>query len=415
MTRIICPQRNKGDLLTAAVERRPDVIGLIDGLFLQSLSTWHKEILYAIDRGISVYGASSMGALRAAETAEYGMIGVGEIYRQFASGELNDDNEVAVSHGPAERRYVQLSEPMVNVRATLRAAEHAGAITPERRGQLTEIAKKVYFTERTFAGIFNSAASAGVPRAELDVLSKFVSTSYVDQKRQDAIQLLRIIAALPDTEPRTPPEFEFARNSSFITLYDRDRRVQRGQTEVPLEAIANYLAIHDPDFDDLNFAALNRALALEFAFLLGVTVSETDIGSESNRFMRRRGLAEGATFSAWLAENDISAEEYHDLMKQVALCRRLHRWYVIATWVNRTTSLVLDDLRLAGRYAEWADRAAAQERMVHAEMAEAYVRSVGWASLDEMLKEHHEWTGWSPPIDARIWFEEDRLPHRRKP
>jgi len=129
----------------------------------------------------------------------------------------------------------------------------------------------------------------------------------VDQKREDAVELLRTIAALPGGEPPTPPTFHFAHNSSFMTLYGRDRRVRRGQTEVPLEAIANYVAIHDPDFDDLNFAALNRALALELAGLLGVTVSDEDIDSESERFARQRGLSEEAAFSAWLADNDISA------------------------------------------------------------------------------------------------------------
>ena len=43
------------------------VIALIDGLFYGKFSVWHKEILFAIDSGITVIGASSMGALRAAE------------------------------------------------------------------------------------------------------------------------------------------------------------------------------------------------------------------------------------------------------------------------------------------------------------------------------------------------------------
>src|ERR1017187_1273794 len=116
------PPAGQSDLLSAAIELQPDVIGLVDGVFLQSLSVWHKEILFALKRGIRIYGSRSMGALRAAETDAFGMIGVGQVYRMYASGELMDDDEVALSHGSHDQGYKPLSLPMVNVRATLRAA-----------------------------------------------------------------------------------------------------------------------------------------------------------------------------------------------------------------------------------------------------------------------------------------------------
>jgi hypothetical protein len=115
LSAVYLPPARQTDLLTAAINLRPDVIGLIDGVFLHSLSVWHKEILYALNHGILVYGASSMGALRAAETAEFGMIGVGEIYRQYASGELQDDDEVALAHASADQGHRKVSEPMVNI------------------------------------------------------------------------------------------------------------------------------------------------------------------------------------------------------------------------------------------------------------------------------------------------------------
>ena len=43
-----------------------------------------------------------MGALRAAELHAFGMRGVGRIFEAFRDGELEDDDEVAVVHGPAE-------------------------------------------------------------------------------------------------------------------------------------------------------------------------------------------------------------------------------------------------------------------------------------------------------------------------
>jgi hypothetical protein len=117
---VYLPPAKQSDLLSAVTTYKPDIIGLIDGVFLNLPSVWHKEILYALEQGVAVYGASSMGALRAAETEAFGMVGVGEIYRMYASGELLDDDEVVMVHGPEDTGYRPFSEPMVNVRATFR-------------------------------------------------------------------------------------------------------------------------------------------------------------------------------------------------------------------------------------------------------------------------------------------------------
>ena len=96
------------------------VIGLIDGIFGNVPSVWHKEILYAIDRGCVVYGSSSVGALRAAELHHYGMKGIGLCYRLYRTGLITDDDEVALLHGDASTRYFHFSEPLINARLTLR-------------------------------------------------------------------------------------------------------------------------------------------------------------------------------------------------------------------------------------------------------------------------------------------------------
>jgi len=57
----------QGDLTTVVEGLHPRAILIVDGEFGQSLSVWHKEILHALHLGIRVVGASSMGALRAAE------------------------------------------------------------------------------------------------------------------------------------------------------------------------------------------------------------------------------------------------------------------------------------------------------------------------------------------------------------
>jgi len=89
------PPVRQGDVYLAALSS-PAIIGIIDGYFEIVPTVWHKEILWAMDRGIHVYGGASIGALRAAELADFGMTGIGQIYEQYRAGQLTDDDEVAV-------------------------------------------------------------------------------------------------------------------------------------------------------------------------------------------------------------------------------------------------------------------------------------------------------------------------------
>ena len=122
---ICLPPVSQGDVYRAA-RSRPRAIGIIDGYFSGAPSVWHKEILWAISEGVPVFGSASMGALRAAELHSFGMRGVGRIFEAFRDGVLEDDDEVAVLHGPAEIGYLAASEPMVNIRETLALARDEG-------------------------------------------------------------------------------------------------------------------------------------------------------------------------------------------------------------------------------------------------------------------------------------------------
>ena len=97
---------------------------LIDGVFFQDCSVAHKEVLYALESGAKVLGASSMGALRASELDVYGMEGIGEIYQAYKSGHLVSDDEVALIFDPFT--WEPRSEPLVNIRFNLDLAWQKG-------------------------------------------------------------------------------------------------------------------------------------------------------------------------------------------------------------------------------------------------------------------------------------------------
>jgi hypothetical protein len=176
---------------------KPKIIAMIDGVFESVPAVWHKEILLAIEEGIAVFGASSMGALRAAELAPFGMIGIGRIFEAYRDGLYTDDDEVAVLHSSTVGEYRPLSEPMVNIRATIEHAIGAGVITPELGELVIGSAKQTFYQERSLKGAVERARAAGATGEEVDGLLRFVENDgYVDQKRLDALALIHTLARL---------------------------------------------------------------------------------------------------------------------------------------------------------------------------------------------------------------------------
>src|SRR5216110_1776771 len=96
---IYLPPAAEGDVYRAALHR-PQAIGIIDGYFQSVPAVRHKEILWAMAKGIHVFGSASMGALRAAELWPFGMEGVGRVFGAYRDGLIEDDDEVALTHGP---------------------------------------------------------------------------------------------------------------------------------------------------------------------------------------------------------------------------------------------------------------------------------------------------------------------------
>ncbi len=194
------PPAGVGDVLRASRER-VQRIAIIDGYFERMAAVWHKEILVALDRGIEVWGAASMGALRAAELDVFGMRGVGAIYRAFKRGELVRDDEVAVAHLPGEVGYRPVSDALVNLRDGLARAAKAGIITARTRDALVELARMPFYRERSWARLLVDGRTAGLPARQLAALEAWPKP---DRKAEDARLLLRTLARTPLRKPRAP-------------------------------------------------------------------------------------------------------------------------------------------------------------------------------------------------------------------
>jgi len=186
------PPARQGDVYRAALER-PVAIGLVDGYFETVPGVWHKEILWALSEGIHVFGSSSVGALRAAELAEFGMRGVGRVFEDFRDGVLQDDDEVALLHAPAELDYAPLTEAMVNMRATVARAVRDGVVGGQAADALLRAAKSLFYKERTWAAALR-VAGMGVADDGAARLRLWFAGNSVDQKRADAVDMMRELA-----------------------------------------------------------------------------------------------------------------------------------------------------------------------------------------------------------------------------
>lgn len=186
------PPAGRGDI-AAATDEGFKVIGLIDGVFYQRNAVAHREILYAIERGVTVIGGSSMGAIRASEMDSYGMVGVGAVYEWYKEGKINSDDEVALIFHP--ETLIQISEPLVNIRATLDMLVQAGDVTPDECVLFIKAASGTPFQFRNPMRIGQRALQLGVEPVRCKKIMALLKEKRVDQKRIDALEVLKRISS----------------------------------------------------------------------------------------------------------------------------------------------------------------------------------------------------------------------------
>ena len=97
---VCLPPAASGDLYRLDVKPE-DRILIVDGYFQHRFPVRHKEILWAMRQGALIAGASSLGAVRAAELFPFGVRGIGRVYEMFKRGEVVGDDEVMIAHGGA--------------------------------------------------------------------------------------------------------------------------------------------------------------------------------------------------------------------------------------------------------------------------------------------------------------------------
>ncbi len=186
------PPVKRGDIITV-LNDNPDIIGIIDGVFHQDPAVSHREILEALKKGVTVVGGASMGALRASELDDLGMIGIGYVYNQYKKGLIESDDDVAVAINPVTLE--QISDPLVSVEYNFKRALDRNIISAEELNILTKTAKSIFYPKRTYTLILNTAP---IHPDRIATIENFLIREGIDIKREDAIEVVEFISNLSE-------------------------------------------------------------------------------------------------------------------------------------------------------------------------------------------------------------------------
>jgi hypothetical protein len=378
----VLPPVSMGDIYRAS-RRDPRAIGIIDGYFDGVPSVWHKEILWAMERGIAVFGAASMGALRAAELHTFGMRGVGRIFEAFRNGLLEDDDEVAVQHGPADLGYLPLSEPMVNFRATLDRAVAEGAIQPEIAAQLSAKAKASFYPERRWRNVLERGQADGIDKQVLAALEAWLPTGRVDQKRLDALAMLEAMRDLA-----MPPIGAAGYRLEQTTMWaDAVREIE----STPADRDEGLAIIEELRHDPEQFRSIRRNAATKFAISQAAATRPVTTGANqaATRFRTQRGLFTQSALDLWLKENDLDKPGFEQMLGEGDRLEEMET-------TSDLSRHMLNELRLTGAYAALSARARRKRDRL---------KSLGLSDTGPLR------TGLSA-LELRRWFFETRLGRR---
>ncbi len=358
------PPVRQGDIYRLVRERRPEAIAIIDGYFQEVPSVWHKEILWAIDQGIPVFGAASMGALRAAELDRHGMVGVGKVYEAYSSGcyvpygdeVFEDDDEVAVIHGPAELNYPALSDAMVDLRETLAAAAHKGVIDPALRDRLVAAFKRRFYHNRSFEALPEVLDELGVAAGVGEALHAWLPQGRVSQKRADALALLEKLTGAPLEPPSASEPFVFERTTLWAQFVE--------QTDEPVAAIseAERAALEELKLDPDLYQELCGRAALWLRLEMGEALPPTGEDARRDaldRLRRRQGLLSREQLETWAEDCNLDRAGLQRLLDYEASLEAC-----IAEAGPMLDRALLDVLRSEERYMALAGRARNKQRLL---------------------------------------------------
>ena len=293
-------------------------IVIIDGVFHNTTPVWQRELVAAMDSGIAVIGAASMGALRAAELDRLGMIGHGQIYEWYRDGVIDGDDEVALLHADEALGYQAISEPLVNIRYTLGQALESAILTASQATALLDLAKSLSFGDRSYHLLLQTQLVKDLPSTQRCDLTDLLTEKPANLKQNDAIAVLRNYAALADTKSLASVQTTLLFPRPVVdTAYPAIETLKRGIL-TSSGALLEIQAIFEVLKQDADLMAAEHARCAgmfylsELAAFFGLSVPQVFLSEFHANWMAKH--VEGEQ-SQWLRQVGLTQREFDQLVR----------------------------------------------------------------------------------------------------
>ena len=259
-----------------------------------------------------------------------------------------------VIHGDEETGYLNLSAAMVNIRATLRRAEHARLLSRDACHALEHGMKTVHYSERSYPALIEQVRLL-LPAAKAEAFEAWLPAGRVSQKRLDALAMIRKMRDWLNRQvPAKPAEYHFEHTDVWDQVSRRSGRQLAAALpdDVPQEWLLDELRLDRDRFASALNGAFARALALDHAERQDVTVEVPLFRQTIDEFRREHELLDAESLQAWLHAQELDRDTFGELMQNEARVR----WARTLFGPDIGRRLV-DQLRISGVYGGLARRA----------------------------------------------------------
>ena len=178
----LAPPVTRGDL-HRDIDAGVQIVGIVDGTFLNEVALSPLEIVDAMRVGVRVFGAGGLGALRAVELAHFGMVGCGRVFERIGREAYFRDDDLG--SGPPGAA----STSMVELELSCEAQIQKGRLTPATAQRLVRALRGLHFSARNF----DALAEATRGNQSLRRACATVRKHHASQKRIDALEMLALI------------------------------------------------------------------------------------------------------------------------------------------------------------------------------------------------------------------------------
>jgi hypothetical protein len=242
---------------------------------------------------------------------------------------------------------------MVNIRATLARASAEGILGEPARGWLERTAKELFYAERSYARIIELAAARGAPPEELEAFRRWLPEGAVNQKRDDALAMLRAMREFLASDPGPKRVSYVFEETMFWEALRRSAGEVSSGPQSAVDALVLDQLGRDPEaLERARAGALGWWLAAERARREGYSIDAFARLDQAAEFCCVRGLSDSADVARWLESNQCGRERLDSILESRALAAREE---------NRAGAgledYLLDYLRWSGGYAALLERA----------------------------------------------------------